>query len=60
MSRPAGVSAQAHVGDGHLDVIGNGAEAGVTRDVADDIARVVEILMLLLASMIGLTRSIAT
>jgi hypothetical protein len=55
MSRPAGVSAQAHVGDGHLDVIGNGVEADVTRDDADDIARIVGIRMLLVALTIGLT-----
>ena len=55
MYRPAGVSAQAHVGDGHLDVVGNGVEADVLRDVADDIARIVGIQMLLLALTIGLT-----
>jgi hypothetical protein len=55
MSRPAGVSAQAHVGDGHLDVMGNGVAADVLRDVADDIARIVGILMLLLALTISLT-----
>jgi hypothetical protein len=55
MSRPAGVSAQAHVGDGHREVIGNGVEADVLRDVADDIARIVGIQMLLLALTIGLT-----
>ena len=55
ISRPAGVSAQVHVGDGHLDVIGNGVEADVTRDDADDIARIVGIWMLLVALTIGLT-----
>jgi hypothetical protein len=55
MYRPAGVSAQAHVGDGHLDVVGNGVETDALRDVADDIARIVGIRMLLLASTIGLT-----
>jgi hypothetical protein len=55
MFRPAGVSAQAHVGDGHLDVIGNGVEADVTRDDADDTARIVGIRMLLVALTIGLT-----
>lgn len=52
MSRPAGVSAQVHVGDGHLDVVGNDVEVDVTRD---DIARIVGIRMLLVALTIGLT-----
>ena len=55
MSRPAGVSAQVHVGDGHLDVIGNGVEVDVTQDDVDDIARIVAIRMLLVALTIGLT-----
>lgn len=55
MSKPAGVSAQAHVGDGHLDAVGSGADADVLRDVADDDARIVGIRMLLLALTIGLT-----
>jgi len=55
MFRPAGVSAQAHVGDGHLEVIGNGVEVDAFRDVAGDIARIVGIRMLLLALTIGLT-----
>src|ERR1700722_15376412 len=55
MFRPAGVSAQAHVGDGHLDVIGNGVEADVTPDDTDDTARIVGIRMLLVALTIGLT-----
>jgi hypothetical protein len=49
--KPAGVSAQAHVGEGHVDVVGNGVEA----EVADDIARIVGIRKLLLALTIGLT-----
>jgi len=55
MSKPAGVSAQVHVGDGHLDVVGNDVEADVTRGDADDIVRIVGIRMLLVALTIGLT-----
>jgi hypothetical protein len=59
MARPAGVSAQAHVGDGHVDTIGNGGGVGWVRDVAEEIRLVGKVLVLLLALTMSLTRSIA-
>jgi hypothetical protein len=43
--RPAGVSAHAHVGDGHVGTIGNGGDAGWLRGVAEDIRLMGRILI---------------
>jgi hypothetical protein len=59
MSRPAGVSAHAHVGDGHVDTIGNGGGMGWMRDASEEIRLMGKVLVLLLALAISLTRSIA-
>jgi hypothetical protein len=55
MSRPAGVSAQAHVGDGHVDITGNGGDEGWIREVAEEIRLIGRIPKLLLTLTMGLT-----
>ena len=61
ISRPAGVSAQTHVGDGHVETVGNGGVVDWMRDDADadEICLIVEVLMHLLLQASDLTWSIA-
>lgn len=61
MLRPVGVSAQSHVGDGHVGITGNGGDvAWLRRDVANEIRLIGGTLMFFLTLTICLARGIAT